>query len=163
MSKIDWSKAPEGAEFYLYGNFYKLGVGGGLVYKIAHSPIDSWARLAGSEDYEKRPGQQAAKPIESVAAQYLKRCIDVQIERGKQYDSEGKGERSFQAAADAFNALTGEKLSGSDVCLLMVCLKVVRQNSNKSRIHDDSLLDGVSYLSLWAEELNKELKDESNN
>ena len=95
--------------------------------------------------------------IESVATQYLKRCIDVQIERGKQYDSEGTGERSFQAAADAFNALTGEKLSGSDVCLLMVCLKVVRQNSNKSRIHDDSLLDATSYMSLWADELTKEL------
>lgn len=95
---------------------------------------------------------------ESVSVQYLNRCKAVQAERGKQYDSKGAGERSFDAAAQAFNALTGEKLSGSDVCLLLTCLKVVRQNSDKSRIHDDSLLDGISYLSLWAEELTKELK-----
>jgi hypothetical protein len=95
---------------------------------------------------------------DSIAVSYLKRCIDVQAERGKQYDSSGTGERSFDAAAKAFNALTGEKLSGSDVCLLLTCVKVVRQNSDKSRLHEDSLLDGVSYLSLWAEELNKELK-----
>ena len=161
MSKVDWSKAPEDAEFYAEGSFRKL---------VEHDRPPLWDgnewtgggyrldTLIKSSDYEKRPEKQAAESIESVATQYLKRCIDVQIERGKQYDSEGTGERSFQAAADAFNALTGEKLSGSDVCLLMVCLKVVRQNSNKSRIHDDSLLDGVSYLSLWADELTKELK-----
>lgn len=95
---------------------------------------------------------------ESISVQYLNRCKAVQAERGKQYDSEGAGERSFDAAAQAFNALTGEKLNGSDVCLLLTCLKVVRQNSDKSRIHDDSLLDGISYLSLWAEELTNELK-----
>jgi hypothetical protein len=92
-----------------------------------------------------------------TSVDYLNECIEVQAERGKQYDASGTGERSFDAAAKAFNALTGEKLSGSDVCLLLACVKVVRQNSDKSRLHDDSLLDGVSYLSLWAEELNKEL------
>lgn len=96
-------------------------------------------------------------PKQSVSVDYLKRCIDVQAERGKQYDASGTGERSFDAAARAFNALTCEKLSGSDVCLLLTCVKVVRQNSNKSRLHDDSLLDGISYLSLWADELTKEL------
>lgn len=94
----------------------------------------------------------------SIATQYLNRCINVQKERGEQYDNSGSGERSFNAAAKAFNSLTGEKLSGSNICLLLTCLKVVRQNSDKSRVHDDSLLDGISYLSLWAEELTKELK-----
>ena len=94
---------------------------------------------------------------ESISVQYLNRCKAVQHERGKQYDSKGTGERSFDAAAQAFNALTGEKLKGSDVCLLLTCLKVVRQNSDNSRVHDDSLLDGISYLSLWAEELTKEI------
>ena len=89
---------------------------------------------------------------------YLNECAKVQSERGKQYDSEGTGERSFSAAAKAFNALTGKKLTGSDVCLIQACLKVVRQNSNPKRVHEDSLLDGVSYMSLWAEEINKELQ-----
>lgn len=96
---------------------------------------------------------------EPISVQYLNRCKSVQHERGKQYDSKGTGERSFDAAAQAFNALTGEKLKGSDVCLLLTCLKIVRQNSDKSRIHDDSLLDGISYLSLWAEELTKEINN----
>jgi hypothetical protein len=113
---------------------------------------------------EKPAAKSAPKTTPEVSADklktstdYLNECIEVQAERGKQYDSSGTGERSFDAAAKAFNALTGEKLSGSDVCLLLACVKVVRQNSDKSRLHDDSLLDGVSYLSLWAEELNKEL------
>jgi len=92
-----------------------------------------------------------------TAVEYLQGCIDVQKERGEQYDSSGTGERSFDAAAKAFNALTGRDLKGSDVCLLFTCVKAVRQYSNPDRLHEDSLLDGVSYLSLWAEELNKEL------
>jgi hypothetical protein len=113
-------------------------------------------------DAHRKINEALAKPRVSAdklktSVDYLNECIEVQAERGKQYDSSGTGERSFDAAAKAFNALTGEKLSGSDVCLLLTCVKVVRQNSDKSRLHDDSLLDGVSYLSLWAEELNKEL------
>jgi len=93
-----------------------------------------------------------------LATQYLNECIEVQKQRGEQYDSTGTGERSFAAAASAFNALTGKNIKGSDVCLLLTCVKAVRQYSNPNRLHDDSLLDGVSYLSLWAGELNKELK-----
>jgi len=93
-----------------------------------------------------------------LATQYLNECIKVQKQRGEKYDSTGTGERSFAAAASAFNALTGKNLKGSDVCLLLTCVKAVRQYSNPNRLHEDSLLDGVSYLSLWAEELNKELK-----
>jgi len=92
-----------------------------------------------------------------TAVEYLQGCIDVQKERGEQYDANGTGERSFDAAAKAFNALTGRDLKGSDVCLLFTCVKAVRQYSNPDRLHEDSLLDSVSYLSLWAEELNKEL------
>ena len=93
-----------------------------------------------------------------TAKQYLDECIEVQSQRGEQYDSTGTGERSFDAAAKAYNALTGGNLKGSDVCLMLTCVKAVRQYSNPNRLHEDSLLDLVSYASLWAEELNKELK-----
>jgi hypothetical protein len=89
---------------------------------------------------------------------YLKECMEVQKQRGEQYDSKGTGERSFDAAAKAFNAMTGRNLKGSDACLLLACVKAVRQYSDPTRVHEDSLLDLVSYASLWAEELNKELK-----
>lgn len=87
----------------------------------------------------------------------LNQCAAVQSERGKQYDANQTGERSFQAAAEAFNALTGQSLKGSDVCLMLVCVKAVRQYSDPSRVHDDSVLDLVSYASLWGEELYSEL------
>ena len=93
-----------------------------------------------------------------IAAQYLNECIQVQVQRGKQYDSTGTGERSFDAVAKAYNAITGQSIKGSDVCLILTCVKAVRQYSNPNRLHEDSLLDLVSYASLWAEELNKELK-----
>lgn len=98
----------------------------------------------------------AFKP--KLATQYLNECIEVQKQRGEQYDSKGTGERSFASAAGAFNAMTGSNLKGSDVCLLLACVKAVRQYSDQSRVHEDSLLDLVSYASLWAEELNKEVK-----
>lgn len=98
----------------------------------------------------------ADKPKSAV--DYLTECVEVQKQRGEQYDSTGTGERSFDAAAKAYNALTGGNIKGSDVCLILTCVKAVRQYSNPNRMHEDSLLDLVSYASLWAEELNKELK-----
>lgn len=90
------------------------------------------------------------------STELLQACIDVQADRGKQYDAKQTGERSFQAAAQAFNALAGKQLSGSDVCLMLVCVKAVRQYSSPDRLHEDSVLDLVSYASLWGEELYQE-------
>jgi hypothetical protein len=92
-----------------------------------------------------------------TAADYLAACAKVQLERGKQYDASGTGERSFDAAAEAFNCVTGKSLRGSDVCLMLVMVKLVRQYSDHARLHSDSVLDMVSYASLLAEELTKEL------
>lgn len=94
------------------------------------------------------------------STELLQACIDVQAERGKQYDAKQTGERSFQAAAQAFNAMTGQNLKGSDVCLMLVCVKAVRQYSSPDRLHSDSVLDLVSYAALWGEELAGELSDE---
>lgn len=111
-----------------------------------------------NRDIERVVGGAINDDRPKLATQYLNECIQVQKQRGEQYDSTGTGERSFDAAAKAFNAITGQNLKGSDVCLLLTCVKGVRQYSNPNRLHEDSLLDGVSYMSLWAEELNKELK-----
>lgn len=106
------------------------------------------------DEFEKL-GETLREP--KTAVEFLNACAAVQSERGKQYDASGTGERSFAAAASAFNAATGKSLTGSDVCLLLTMVKLVRQYSSPDRLHQDSLLDGVSYLSLWAEELSKEL------
>lgn len=95
-----------------------------------------------------------------TAINYLQESADIQKQRGEQYDKSGTGERSFNATAEAFNAITGNDLKGSDICLILQVLKDVRQYSDPTRLHEDSLLDKVSYSSLHAEELNKELLGE---
>jgi hypothetical protein len=92
-----------------------------------------------------------------TASDYLAACTKVQDERGKQYDASSTGERSFDAAAEAFNCVTGKDLRGSDVCLILEMVKLIRQYSDPTRLHADSVLDKVSYSALWAEQLTKEL------
>lgn len=92
-----------------------------------------------------------------TAADYLAACANVQLERGRQYDASGTGERSFDAAAEAFNCVTGKNLRGSDVCLILEMVKLVRQYSDPTRLHADSVLDKVSYSALWAEQITAEL------
>lgn len=94
----------------------------------------------------------------ATATEYLSVCAQVQLERGGEYNASGTSERSFDAAAEAFNCITGKHLRGSDVCLILELVKKVRQYSDPTRFHADSVLDAVSYGSLWAEELTKELK-----
>ncbi len=192
---IDWSKAPDGAEFYAAGSFYKKIKGDLYFYENDwwHTSKYSMRDRKELSDYRERPIDWPAtderidrigrdrttedmghyvKPVEKTlsemisdnlnsppktSAEYLSECLKVQTERGKQYDASGTGERSFAAAAAAFNAATGKALTGSDVCLLLAMIKLVRQYSSPDRLHQDSLLDGVSYMSLWAEELTKEL------
>lgn len=162
MSNVNWV---DGAEFYAGGAQCKL-VNGRLYFY--NEGICRWcvsdfdlARLKGLEDYQINPNISeigAASDHKKTANQYLNDCIQVQKQRGEQYNSKGTGERSFAAAATAYNAITGHNLKGSDVCLLLTCVKAVRQYSDPTRVHEDSLLDLVSYASLWAEEINKELK-----
>jgi hypothetical protein len=92
----------------------------------------------------------------STSVEFLQSCIDVQAERGKQYDPKGDKERSFATVANMFNEVRGTELKGSDICLILEFVKLVRQYADPSRVHDDSLLDKVSYSSLWAEELKRE-------
>ena len=94
------------------------------------------------------------------AQEILNDCINVQQDRGKYYDTQGgHQERSFASAAAAFNAITGKSLTPAEVCLVLQIVKDVRQWS-QDRLHEDSVLDGVSYASLKGEELYKQYKVE---
>jgi hypothetical protein len=163
---IDWSKAPDGCTHY--GEHEVLGVCG--YFKLSDEKLYFWQddlwkiynceksikqtneflALRGTVELGKQSGL-------STSVDYLTACAQVQAERGKQYDAKGTGERSFQAAADAFNAVTGRDLKGSDVCLILEMVKLVRQYSSPDRLHDDSVLDKVSYSALWAEQITQEL------
>lgn len=91
------------------------------------------------------------------ATEFLQAAIDVQSERGKQYDSP-EGERSMGRTVQAFNAITGRDLTEAEGWLLLQVLKDVRQWSAKG-FHADSALDGVAYSSLKAEALSAETPD----
>ena len=91
---------------------------------------------------------------DNSAPGFLREAISVMEQRGQQYDTEG-GERSFAAAAEAFNAITGYEITAADVALVQVCIKLVRSQS-RAEPHRDSLLDAVAYMALHGEERMKE-------
>jgi hypothetical protein len=84
------------------------------------------------------------------STEFLQAAIDVQAERGKQYDKP-TGERSMAATVSAFNCITGSMLEESDGWLILSLLKLVRQAQNPDQYHHDSALDFVAYASLYAE------------
>lgn len=102
-----------------------------------------------------KPIPQLHIPLTS-SVDFLNAAKRTQEERATEYDSP-EGERSFQQVATAFNAVTGKDLKGSEVALIQQILKDVRQWKNPERIHEDSLIDGVSYASLKAGELVREV------
>ena len=86
----------------------------------------------------------------TTASDFLSEGLRILSERGKQYDPSGTKEMSFDNVAEAFNCLTNSRLKGSDVCLILALLKVVRQNANKD-FHEDSAVDFVNYAALHSE------------
>jgi len=101
---------------------------------------------------ESTQSHDSKKP--ASAADFLSEGLKILSERGNQYGSNQR-ECSFPQAADAFNAITGHSLKGSDICLILALVKQVRQYA-QPRFHEDSAVDAVNYLALQAELLKKE-------
>lgn len=95
-----------------------------------------------------------------TARMFLRKSEQLLAERGAEYKGKGKEERSFEAIAVAFNAITGKDLTPAEVCLILQLLKDVRQWSNV-RFHADSAEDAVTYAALKAEELYRQFHDET--
>lgn len=100
--------------------------------------------------YETLAEKSAREKQITTASDFLSEGLRILSERGKQYDPSGTKEMSFDNVAEAFNCLTNSRLKGSDVCLLLALLKVVRQNANKD-FHEDSAVDFVNYAALYSE------------
>ena len=105
--------------------------------------------------YETLAEKSAREKQITTASDFLSEGLRILSERGKQYDPSGTKEMSFDNVAEAFNCLTNSRLKGSDVCLLLALLKVVRQNANNS-FHEDSAVDFVNYAALHSEILKGE-------
>ena len=99
---------------------------------------------------EKLAEKAAREKTITTASDFLSEGLRILSERGKQYDPSGKKEMSFDNVAEAFNCLTNSRLKGSDICLILALLKVVRQNANKE-FHEDSAVDFVNYAALHSE------------
>lgn len=88
----------------------------------------------------------------NTAEGMLARAAEIMEERGKQYDSNG-GERSMGKCIEAFNAITGRRLTVAEGWLLLQVLKDVRQWQNPGSFHQDSAEDCIAYAALKAEAL----------
>lgn len=86
--------------------------------------------------------------------QFLDRVKTIQEERGAEYE-QGDGERSFAKIAAVFNTYRGKDLLPSDIALILEIMKNVRFYA-QDRYHLDSVIDKVSYASLWAELVTEE-------
>lgn len=84
-----------------------------------------------------------------TAEQFLHQAAELMARRGQQYDKPG-GERSAPKIAKAYNAITGRDLAASDIWLILLLLKAVRQHQGAA-FHPDSAEDLVAYAALLAE------------
>jgi len=188
MSKVDWSTAPEGAEFYAASR-YRRNLNKGENPYFWSEENQKWSEGSAIEDLldcsdfqwlipapapqwpdEERIdrigrdrtsddlGHYEATEL-TTAADFLSAGLEILSQRGEQYGNDGR-ECSFPQAAEAFNALTGHNLKGSDICLIIALVKQVRQYAQPSRFHEDSAVDAVNYLALQSELLKKELRNE---
>lgn len=174
MSKVDWSTAPDGAEFYANGEFWQNGGFYAFIYDDEVGRFINTGALVKdvlrAADYEIRQPQwpESESRMDAIgrngndgihyeqtpktASDFLSDGLRILEQRGSEYDPNGKKERSFPEIAQAFNAIRGKDLSGSDVCLILVLLKLVRQSATKD-FHMDSAVDGINYAALYAEAL----------
>lgn len=168
MSNIDWGNAPVTATHYGGGRFWRMHDSGNYwESKCAFQWVLSSDNPMAFIDYQERP--QAKPPVSAqeailgqaerlmpvTAAHFLDSGLSILRERGQQYGSNER-ECSFPQVAEAFNAITGKQLLGSDVCLILALVKQVRQYAQPGRFHEDSAVDGVNYTALQAELLKKE-------
>lgn len=110
-------------------------------------------------DDVKTPNACGFNSIGVVPADEVLEIARDHITTRSEYDSKAGTERSFKRTAATYNALTGANLSGSDVAMLLTCLKLVRAQTAKEsgRAHIDSAVDGAAYLSFFQEELQQEV------
>jgi len=109
-----------------------------------------WEASTGATDEDFIEVEEETVATNYTSEYFLQRAIDLQQERGKEYDC-GQ-ERSMSKTVEVFNIITGQKLSESEGWLFMQVLKDVRQWT-KPEYHADSAEDCISYAALKAEAL----------
>ena len=91
-----------------------------------------------------------------TANHFLEAALNHLGNRASTYDNP-QGERSMGRTVEAFNTITGNKLTEEQGYLFMVLLKAVRSQQGKYK--SDSYEDGAAYFALMGETGEKERKN----
>ena len=86
-----------------------------------------------------------------TAQDYLTEAEATLNQRGQQYDQSQQQERSMAKIVATFNSISGLSLTEYQGWLFMICLKLIRLNTNPDIFHEDSAIDLIAYSALAAE------------
>ena len=121
------------------------------IFAQLNSPAHRTMKATGScTDCNRSKREQGRKDdSQNMAASILQDAIDAMTERGKSYDTDGKGvERSMDKVVAMFNTLTGHTLTTEQGWDFMILLKLVRASQGYKH---DNYIDGSAYFGLAGE------------
>ena len=145
--KPNWNEAPAGANVYADGYWFKIAESYLLQwddYEWVHTDYSSVYALR--DDYMIVYTREE-EPI-MTASDFLGAALNHLGDRASTYDNP-TGERSMGRTIEAFNAITGHKLTEEHGWLFMCLLKQVRSQQGKYK--SDNYEDLTAYASLMGE------------
>ena len=144
--KPNWNEAPDGATICADDYWFKID--GSYFLKWEK---DEWVYVDYSSVYELKDDYvdiQFKEEPTMTASDFLGAALGHLEDRAATYDSP-QGERSMGRTVEAFNAITGHKLSEEQGWLFMSCLKLVRSQQGKYK--SDNFEDLIAYGALQGE------------
>ena len=145
--KPNWNEAPDGATICADGDWFK-----GEESFFLKWEKDNWVYVDYSSVYSLKDDYEVVYTIEEeptmTASDFLGAALNHLEDRASTYDNP-TGERSMGRTVEAFNAITGHKLTEEHGWLLMCLLKQVRSQQGKYK--SDNYEDLTAYASLMGE------------
>ena len=144
--KPNWNEAPAGANVCADGEWFKID--GSFFLKWEK---DNWVYVDYSSVYELKDDYvdiQLKEEPTMTASDFLGAALSHLGDRASTYDNP-TGERSMGRTVEAFNAITGHKLTEEHGWLFMCLLKQVRSQQGKYK--SDNYEDLTAYASLMGE------------
>lgn len=151
-----WVSWEDGGSDYSFG-YIQMQLDEGMAFVVEDDPVSTPEATPDvtTGDLSKAFDQaEFLHKKNKTSVDFLNIVKDIQVERGAEYEQE-EGERSFEKIATVFNVYRGKDLLPSDVALILEIMKNVRFYA-QDRYHLDSVIDKVSYGSLWAELVTQE-------
>ena len=145
--KPNWNEAPEGATICADGDWFKIDESYFLKWEK-----DNWVYVDYSSVYSLKDDYEVVYMREEEptvsASDFLGAALSHLEDRASTYDNPA-GERSMGRTVEAFNAITGHKLTEEQGYLFMCLLKQVRSQQGKYK--SDNYEDLTAYAALMGE------------